>query len=407
VKRYLISFVLTFVISALSAHAQVSKSISNDDEQQAICSFITTHISSVVSQVPTLCSAVRDEASKYEKAQYFNINIFASGNVLRGPMRRAWISALFQALEGVAQDTPLQKACSGDNVCLLSFADTQMSEHNLHYESYLRSSDVDALESMLKTNKSSEFSELWYELWWNSVFKVSTYPKSKENANSLGEDACKSFSDAVIKRSKEFGMDAPSCSVLIANSDNIYIVVDFNDFMKALTGRMMADDLLPNTIASRLNNTGYGGQVIVRSPWFKTVDGNERIYRVYRLQDLEFAYDEEQSGLRNESDIYMLLAMRYESNGVISQNHLVADPKIDSAIRPVAVASMTRSADGSQIVDTTDGAAWRVSAKSTADCDLHVGMELFLAAAGDADISLTTDHKGKTCRLEASFVMGW
>jgi hypothetical protein len=176
--------------------------------------------------------------------------------------------------------------------------------------------------------------------------------------------------------------------------------------MKAETGRLMADDILPVTIANRLNNTGYGGDVIIRSPWFKTIGGNERVYRIYRLRDLEFAYEEEQSGLRSESDIHILLAMRYAGNGVTDQNHLVADLKSDSAVRPLAVVNMTQSADGLQVVDTTDGAAWRISAKSSVDCDLRVGAELFLFATGEV-LNLTTQHKGKTCKLEASFVMGW
>src|SRR5208283_1239112 len=128
---------------------------------------------------------------------------------------------------------------------------------------------------------------------------------------------------------------------------------------------------------------------------------------IYRLRDLEFAYEEELSGLRSESDVHVLLAMRYVGSGVTNQTHLVADPSTDSAIRPVAVVSIERSADGSQLVDTTDGAAWRVSGKSSIDCNLQVGRELFVIAASDTSASLTARYKGKDCRLDAAFVMGW
>jgi hypothetical protein len=74
--------------------------------------------------------------------------------------------------------------------------------------------------------------------------------------------------------------------------------------------------------------------------------------------------------------------------------------------RPVAVVSMVQSADGSQLIDTTDGAAWRVSAKSSVDCDLQVGKEIFVVAASNIT-SLTTRYNGKQCKLDASFVMGW
>jgi hypothetical protein len=356
---------------------------------------------SVLSQVPTLCSAVRDEVP-----EYLNINIFPSGNVLQGPMRRTWTSALFQTLEGVAQDTPLTKACSGDNVCIISFADTQMTQHNWHYELYLTSKDVDELQGMLKANKSAEFSEMWYWLWWNNVDKKSSNPRSIENAALLGDDACKDFSALANKRAQEYGMVAPSCSVQLATSDNIYVVIDFNDFMKALTGTLLADDLLPNSIAKTLSNTGYGGEVAVKSPWLKTSGGNERVYRTYRLKDLEFAYEEEQGGSRSESDVGFLLATRYRSEGVTNQNHLLADPKADSAVRLAAVVSMVQSADGSQLIDTTDGAAWRVSTKSSVDCDLQVGKEIFVFATGDTSI-LTTRYNRKECKLDASFVMGW
>jgi hypothetical protein len=405
-RRIQVSLFLAMALSGSLLVAQATKPVANDAEQQEICSYITTHMSSVISQVPTLCSASRDDASKYQKSQYFNISVFASGNVLQGSMRRAWVSALFQTMEGVAQDTPLKKACSGDNVCHLSFADTQMTEHNWHYELYLRSGDVDSLQSMVKASNSTEFSELWYKLWWGGMDKVSSNPRSKENAKLLGEDACKSFSEVAAKRAKEYGIEFPSCSVLLATSDNIYVVIDFNDLMKASLYRRIADDLLPSTIASRLNNTGYSGDVVVRSPWLKTTGGNERVYRIYRLRDLEFADEEEMSGSRSESDVHLMLAMWYEGNGLITQDRLLSDPKSDSAVRPLAVVSMTRNADGSQIVDTTDGAAWRVSAKSSAECDLQVGNELFLFATGET-VNLTKDHKGTNCKLDASFVMGW
>jgi hypothetical protein len=400
-KRTSVLLLLSISILQPTIHAQVARTPTNDKEPQAVCSYITTGMISVLSQVPTLCSAVRDEVP-----EYLNINIFPSGNVLQGPMRRTWTSALFQTLEGVAQDTPLTKACSGDNVCIISFADTQMTQHNWHYELYLTSKDVDELQGMLKANKSAEFSEMWYWLWWNNVDKKSSNPRSIENAALLGDDACKDFSALANKRAQEYGMVAPSCSVQLATSDNIYVVIDFNDFMKALTGTLLADDLLPNSIAKTLSNTGYGGEVAVKSPWLKTSGGNERVYRTYRLKDLEFAYEEEQGGSRSESDVGFLLATRYRSEGVTNQNHLLADPKADSAVRLAAVVSMVQSADGSQLIDTTDGAAWRVSTKSSVDCDLQVGKEIFVFATGDTSI-LTTRYNRKECKLDASFVMGW
>lgn len=406
-KGIYVSLLLAMAISGPTIYSEAAKSAASEAEQQAICSYITASMSSVISQVPTLCSAARDEASKHEKSQYFDIDIFASGNVLQGPQRRAWLSALFQTLEGVAHETPLNKACSPDNVCLLSFADTQMSEHSLRYELYLRSSEVNSLQSMLKANSSSEFSELWYELWWGSLHKVSSHPGSKENSKLLGQDACKSFLDLASKQAKEYGKEPPSCSVQLATAEEIYLVIDFSDLIKALTGDLIADSILPGTVASRLNDTGYGGDVVIRSPWFKTADGNERAYRIYHLRDLEFAYEEERGGLRSESDVDVLLAMRYRSSGVTSQNHLVADPKTDSVIRPVAVLSITQGTDGSQIVDTTDGAAWRVSAKSSTDCDLQPGRGVFVFAPSDTNAILTTSYKGKSCKLDASFVMGW
>jgi hypothetical protein len=147
-------------------------------------------------------------------------------------------------------------------------------------------------------------------------------------------------------------------------------------------------------------------QRFLRSPWFKTSGGNERVYRTYRLKDLEFAYEEEQAGLRSESNVGFLLATRYRSDGVTSQNQLLADANTDSVFRPVAIVSMKQNADGSQLVDTTDGGAWRVSAKSSIDCDLQVGSEIFVVAAGNAT-SLTTRHDRNDCKLDASFLMGW
>lgn len=400
-NRAFVFFFISISVLPLRTPAQAVKAPTNDKGMQAVCPFIMAGMGGVTSQVPTLCSASRDEAPGD-----LDISIFPSGNVLQGAMRRAWTSALFQTLEGVALDTPLGKACSGDNVCIISFADTEMTQHGWHYESYLKSRDVDALQSMLKANKSGEFSEMWYWLWWNNFDKVSSNPKSKENAALLGEDACKEFSTLANKRAQEYGMIAPTCTTQLATSDNVYIVIDFNDFMKALTGTLLADDLSPNSIAKTLNNTGYGGEVAVKSPWFKTSGGNERVYRTYRLRDLEFAYEEEQAGLRNESDVGFLLATRYRSDGVTNQDQLLADANTDSVFRSVAVVSMKQSADGSQLVETTDGGAWRVSAESSVDCGLQVGNEIFVVAASNTT-SLTTRHNRNDCKLDASFVMGW
>jgi hypothetical protein len=67
---------------------------------------------------------------------------------------------------------------------------------------------------------------------------------------------------------------------------------------------------------------------------------------------------------------------------------------------------MIQSAEGSQLIDTTDGAAWRVSTKSSVDCDLRVGKEIFVFAASDTT-GLRTRYNREDCKLDASFVMGW
>jgi DUF1365 family protein len=88
-----------------------------------------------------------------------------------------------------------------------------MTQHNWHYELYLRSKDVDELQDMLKANKSAEFSEMWYWLWWNNADKQSSNPRSIENAALLGDDACKDFSRLANNRAQAYAMVAPSCSV--------------------------------------------------------------------------------------------------------------------------------------------------------------------------------------------------
>jgi hypothetical protein len=170
---------------------------------------------------------------------------------------------------------------------------------------------------------------------------------------------------------------------------------------------------LPSTFGKVFSNTGYGGQVIIRSPYLHTVSGDARVYKIYPLRNLEFAYEEEQSGLRSESESHFLLESRYRGDGQTNARILLSDPKKESIIRTAVVFEFPNGRADMDVIDTTDGAEWRISTETRTACDVSMGSELHVVAAvGVGDTApvvpiVTVRKDGKPCRLDAVFLKGW
>ena len=217
---------------------------------QSVCAFIVGRMKTSLPQEPTLCSG------KQEKAPgYYSISIFSPKNVLEGDARRAWSSALFQTLEDLVEERSLNGACSTTPTCDANISDSYMAEHNWRYK-IIPSMD---LVSLAKGPSSRvEFSEDWYVFGWQMLFhtKESDSPGSKENATEIRKRACEIYVVALRKMSSE--RPVPTCSIMLANDKNIYLVLDFADWAYTTFGDITYE-MLP-TFGRMFEDTGYGGQ---------------------------------------------------------------------------------------------------------------------------------------------------
>ncbi len=396
---------------------------------QTVCAFIVTQMTTLLPQQPTLCSG-KQEANP----NYYSISIFSPKNVLEGDARRSWSSVLFQTLENLMANKSLNGVCSSAPLCFITISDGYTAQHNFRYKTVLSKDLMPVLQRASSPLAPAEFSEHWYIDWWRSFFilKESDSPGSKENATQLGERACENYIAALRKtpnaesaRKQEdhlvgeggtiLGMvgrpndiKLPSCSVMLATEKTVYIALDFPDWMNALYDNNY--DELPAVFGKIFDTTGYDGQVLIRSPWSDSSSSAFRVYYIFPLRAIEFAYEEEESGLRNEFDAGELLRTEFEISGQMSQNAFES-----SVLADAAMLKYTPAPDDSMIVDMTDGAEWKISKESFDRCNLRLGDKIDVStllisgntAKTNGPPTLSTQKDGAFCGLTASFAKGW
>jgi hypothetical protein len=399
-------YTVTVVFFALNSQAQKHQRQSSlsPASPQAVCSFITSHMTSALPQVPTLCYAKLDKLDGI-----YDISIVSSNDVLEGNLRRAWSSSLFQLFEQVVMEKSLGGACGTSPVCIITVSDARMSIHNLSYRIFLDKHLVESTQAQVETFHGTPLSEQWYLAWWEVLManKESGYPGSEENARQIGLGACHDYLRALAKRIEAQGKTPPNCAVMLATPTKVYISIEFDSLLSAVLISSSGD--LPDTFGKAFSNTGYDGQVIIRSPYVSTVSGDARVYKIYPLRPLEFVYEEERGGLRTEAEGNFLLESRYSDDGQTSaQSLLLVDPKYDGLIRFAAVFEFPNGGnDHSRLVDLTDGAEWRISDETFTRCGVTLGSELTTVAGRDQAPTLTIHNGSNSCRLDATFVKGW
>jgi hypothetical protein len=383
---------------------------------QAVCKFISEHMQSKLPQSPTLCSATQEASGDYE------INVFSPKDVLEGDMRRAWSSALFQTLEALVTEKSLEGACSLEKpICFVSVADTHLAGEGIRYNLILSKKDLDALNVLVEAFNGTEFSDPWYFAWWNDLMisKESNHPGSKGNAELIARGACEDYVQANAITASLRNKKPPSCSVLLATDNSVYIEVDtsyrtkwaidgdFHDIVGALLSNVYAD--LPKTIGRAFDSTGYEGQVVVKSPWSNLSDGpQERDYFTVRVRDLEFLYEEIQSGARSEADSHTLLLSRYRSEGQTTLTSLLRPDQEGSLIvRNAAIVTIKSGQGNTASVQTTDGAEWRVSEVDLVRCGVSPGRDVSILVLPEKTPALSVQRGGEPCRLDVGFVSGW
>jgi hypothetical protein len=182
---------------------------------------------------------------------------------------------------------------------------------------------------------------------------------------------------------------------------------DFHDIVRALLSNVYAD--LPKTIGKAFDGTGYDGKIVVKSPWTNLTDGpQERDYFTVSLRDLEFLFEEIQSGTRSEADSHSLLLSRYRSEGQTTLTSLLRPDQEGSLnFRSAAVVTIGFGQDDAVSLRTTDGAEWRISKQDMNRCDISPGSEVSIRAIPGRPVSLSTFKNGDSCKIGADFVTGW
>ena len=416
----LVAFMATVQLMAQQGEVPIlhpkTTSTKSSGNIQAVCKFISEHMQSKLPQSPTLCSATQ------EKSGDFEINVFSPKDVLESDMRRAWSSALFQTLEAVVTEKSLEGACALEKpICFVSVADTHLAGASIRYNLILSKKDLDALKVMVEAFNGTEFSDPWYFAWWNDLMisKESDRPRSKGNAELIARGACEDYVQANAITASLRNKKPPSCSVLLATDKSVYIEVDtsyrtkwaidgdYHDIVGALLSNVYAD--LPKTIGRAFDSTGYEGQVVVKSPWTNLSDGpQERDYFTVSVRDLEFLYEEIQSGARSEADSHTLLLSRYRSEGQTTLTSLLRPDQEGSLVVRNAAIVATKSGQGNGAsVQTTDGAEWRMSEDDLVRCGVSSGSDVSILVVPEKTPALSVQRGGKPCRLDVAFVSGW
>jgi hypothetical protein len=342
---------------------------------------------------------------------YFYVYIYSPKNVLEGHMRRAWSSALFQTLEEMGNDNSLNGACTEEPNCYISIADAYTEGHKWHYET----SSMKEVESDNREFSGSSYgdqvSDSWYLSWWQRLVasKYSDSPGSKGNATELAETACGRYIAALRRKHTE----TPYCSVMLANEQTIYIALDF----KNISTPALADYTfeLPSTVGKTLDNTGYDGQVILRTPWTDTDNGPMRVYTTLPLKGIEFAFEERQSGMRDDLEAWSLLKSYFFETGQITRSRLYNGEKENSRTRKAAVLRYLPGPSDTVTLDTTDGAEWMVSRGDFDRCKLSLEGEIQVSTQSisgntvshDGTPTITKQINGVPCSVPASFIQGW
>jgi hypothetical protein len=369
----------------------------------AVCSFITGRMSLALPQVPTLCVVKNDSPLQYE------LSVFSPTEVLEGTMRRAWSTALFLTAQTLFFDGALNGTCTFSPTedkhwfgCQLEVSDSYLSQHQLHYRIWLGNGTKEQMG--IPADPSSD---IWYLSWWEMLLheQKTDHPQSKENAESVGEDACKNYVQAIDRHFKSLNKTVPSCTVMLATDANLYLVVDFHDWLDASAANFSF--VLGKTVGRALENTGYDGDIIFRSPWMSTNYGEVREYRIFHLNGLEFCFGEIRSGTRDEAHANFLLESRYASTGQ-TDRYIFSYGQDELVFRNAAVVRIVTKPGDSPLMDLTDGSEWGVPKEAESRCNLDIGREVFISGSSSSKYtSAVASIAGKPCPLNAVFVKGW
>lgn len=380
-----------------------SKENSGDETGSSICGFITGRMTAALPQVATFCEeALATTADR-------RVSVFSPTPVLIGKLRRAWSTALFQALQAAAQNGPCQTGCT------VSVSDSQLAFRRMHYETFIWKEGAATTAAALAA-MGGFASDEGYLLGWSELLRgrKGDHSSSPEATEIAGRNACEEYvrllqTDTILaemlKSEPKLYPRLPTCSVMLATASNVYIVVDFPTNLMAT----FVNFCLPLSKAFH-NFDRYQGAVIFRGRWQTFNDGTTvRYYEQYSLHWLGFVHDELASGVRTDAMSLSLLNGGWvRQSGQRYPNTLFEKGAKAGTIvtRDAAVHEITEFGVSSH-VQLTDGTEWTLSTDSLSRCSLKVGDEVSLIAIKPADGEKGVSPSKGSCRLEALFIGAW
>jgi S1-C subfamily serine protease len=373
-----------------------------------VCAFLINKITESLPQVGTLCE--RNQAVTKQDV----VSIFCPRPVLAGALRRAWSTALFQALQATAIEGPCQQGCR------ISISDSRMETSSFRYEIFVSRERQTRAEGILERLGGFR-SDQGYLFEWAQLLNGTTlgYVLNENNAKSLGNSACQTYLQLLrgnsllsdrIRNSPDNFPRLPSCSVMMTSPSAIYIVVDFpSNFMSIFS-------YFSEPLATAFSSLGaYDGAVIFRGPWDLANDGTrQRRYTQYSLHWLGFIHDEVVSGLRTVPESMLLL----DDSWVQTPGQQSADPLFGTDAKPGAsitrdsavvriISGVTHSQSGSARVQLTDGSEWSFQAGTEGDCKVSAGDDVTIYATKSDDGGTIAVLRNATCNVHADFEGPW
>jgi hypothetical protein len=361
----------------------------------AVCSFIAQEMAASVPQVPTMCAPKSADALQYE------LSVFSPTDVLEGKMRRAWSTALFLTAQALYSGGALNHICEQSPAkrwsgCRLDVSDSYLSQNDLYY--WLWTDPIALSEPSLDPS-----SDGWYFRWWELLMleKKTSDPRagSKMNAESRGQAACKDYVRAVSPDALLIMKSVPTCSVLWATDSKMYAVVDFSN--GALADFENWVEPLPSTFGQTFQTSAYAGAVIFRSPWSQSATPT-RAYEMYPLRDIEFSWEEANSGVRDRVGAAFMLAGQAEAGQTDRFSFGGSQPRGGGTVMRLAPTPGTSHIT----VDLTDGSEWTASTGDAVSCGLTIGREIILLVSTETPPKSIVFTAASVCE-DVKFLGAW
>lgn len=161
---------------SVSAKA-TSKKPAAESNADDVCSFIVGKLRQAVPDVPSMCHVGETSSN----LSYYDITVFSTVDVLHGKLRRAWSTALFDAVQDLFYGTALDGVCQASFRCRVSFSDSDMAKSWSGRRYRVRGDPNPATGEYLHGDPSSD---QWYRRWWNMAMFDETFEHSGSQGNA-------------------------------------------------------------------------------------------------------------------------------------------------------------------------------------------------------------------------------